>query len=130
MFYSASTNSYYLPESPRLPDDSVKITDETYQALLEDGRSGKILTPDEKGYPVLIDRTWSQEERESIAESQRMALLSMADEATRELRTDLMLGVITEEDKAILITWQTYIKTLKAVNTASESDIIWPEIPA
>jgi len=130
MFYAASTNSYYLPESPWLPKDCVSITEETYQALLEGGRSGQVLTPDEKGYPVLVARTWSQEELQEIAGSQRVALLAMADDATKTLRTDLMLGIITDDDKATLTTWQTYIKALKAVDTARTPDITWPEIPA
>jgi hypothetical protein len=130
MFYSATTNSYYLPESPSLPDDCVKLTESHYRELLEGCRIGKILHADEKGYPILRERVWTQEEQAGIAESQRLTLLAMAEDQMKALRTDLLLGTITDDDKATLIIWQSYIKALKAVDTATAPDIVWPECPA
>lgn len=54
MYYSASTNGFYLPEinGPDMPSDAVEIAPERYRDLMEGQASGKVLTS-EKGLPVL-----------------------------------------------------------------------------
>ncbi len=57
-------------------------------------------------------------------------------EITKDWRTELQLGLISEDDKANLISWMAYIKELKALDLSSILDedsfnaIIWPEIPS
>ncbi|ASG64592.1 hypothetical protein CEW81_16795 [Kluyvera genomosp. 3] len=55
--------------------------------------------------------------------------VSRAADITRELQTDLLLGIISDEDKDKLITWRTYIKALEAVDTSSAPEINWPPTP-
>lgn len=43
---------------------------------------------------------------------------------------ELTLGIISDEDKAELITWQKYIQALRKVDTSTAPDIVWPERPA
>lgn len=57
MFYSKSTNGFYDIEihGNNIPTDAVEITQELYQALFEGQATGKIITGDETGNPILID---------------------------------------------------------------------------
>ena len=64
------------------------------------------------------------------ADKQKAALLVEAQETISFWQTELQLGIISEEDKAILIAWMQYIKAVQAVDTSKAPDIIWPEKPA
>ncbi|EBV5805505.1 tail fiber assembly protein, partial [Salmonella enterica subsp. enterica serovar Abaetetuba] len=69
------------------------------------------------------------------AESQRQNLLDDANDTTADWRTELSLGIISDEDKACLVKWMTYIKALKALDLsdvkdeAGFKDINWPDKP-
>lgn len=63
------------------------------------------------------------------AEQQKAALLLEAQETISLWQTELQLGIISDEDKASLIAWMKYIKTVKAVDTSKAPDIIWPDKP-
>ncbi|MBA7802498.1 hypothetical protein HV170_13335 [Citrobacter freundii] len=58
VFYSAQTNGFYPDdiEFNTLPDDLIEITEEYYKSLLQEQSQGKIITSNESGYPVAIDR--------------------------------------------------------------------------
>lgn len=64
------------------------------------------------------------------ADKQKNALLVEAQETISFWQTELQLGIISDEDKASLIAWMQYIKTVQAVDTSKAPDIIWPEKPA
>lgn len=57
MYYSKSTGGFYLPEihGDNIPDDAVEITSEEHAALLAGQSSGKVITADASGAPVLTD---------------------------------------------------------------------------
>lgn len=63
------------------------------------------------------------------AEQQKTALLVEAQTTISLWQTELQLGVISDEDKASLITWVNYIKAVQAVDTSKAPDITWPEKP-
>ncbi|HHT4575401.1 TPA: tail fiber assembly protein [Escherichia coli] len=63
------------------------------------------------------------------AEQQKTALLSEAQATISLWQTELQLGIISDEDKASLITWMNYIKAVQAVDTSKAPDIIWPDKP-
>ncbi|EBB0053860.1 tail fiber assembly protein [Salmonella enterica] len=69
------------------------------------------------------------------AESQRQRLLDDAADITEDWRTDLQLEIISDEDKASLVKWMTYIKKLKALDLSGVKDetdynaIKWPAKP-
>jgi len=64
------------------------------------------------------------------AEQQKVALLEDAQAAISFWQTELQLGIISDEDKTSLINWMDYIKAVKAVDTSTAPDIIWPIPPA
>ena len=57
MFYAKSTGGFYLTEvhGDNIPADAVEITAEQHQALIEGQSAGKVIAPDDKGFPVLQD---------------------------------------------------------------------------
>ncbi|EBZ2289114.1 tail assembly chaperone [Salmonella enterica subsp. enterica serovar Hvittingfoss] len=62
-------------------------------------------------------------------------LLNDADNAIKDWRTELTLGIISDENKAALILWINYINVLKSLDLAGISDedtftaIRWPSLP-
>jgi len=115
-----------------IPSDAIEITDETYHSLLDGQSRGKVISSDTEGNPLLVDPVIDWSER---AESQRKSLLVSANSTTADWRTELELGVITDDDKASLIKWMAYIKALKTLVFASVTDetgyndIEWPIEP-
>lgn len=83
----------------------------------------------------IVPRTYSAEEWHAKAEAQRQSLLTAANAATADWRTELQLDTISEEDKSNLIKWMTYIKAVKSLDIlavkdeASYNAIAWPEKP-
>lgn len=140
IYYSAKNNGFYHTEleddykaSPEgWPDDAVIVSDEQYQALLKGQANGKVISADNTGNPTLTDPIIDWRAK---AEAQRQSLLTAANAATADWRTELQLDVISEEDKASLIKWMAYIKALKALELSRVSDeagysaLVWPEQP-
>ena len=133
-YYSASRQGFYPVDDKHeyesgtgWPEDAIPVTDSDYKALFDAQGKGKIIKPDDNGYPVasepVIDFT-------SQANSKRDGLLSEANVITADWRTELALDVITDDDRVKLIAWMQYIKALKSVDTSSPADIVWPEKPA
>lgn len=83
----------------------------------------------------IVPRTYTAQEWQARAEAQRQSLLTAANAATTDWRTELQLDAISDEDKASLIKWMAYIKALKVLDLSSVSDeagynaIIWPDKP-
>ncbi|MGX5054349.1 tail fiber assembly protein [Enterobacter asburiae] len=69
------------------------------------------------------------------AESQRQNLLSAANTTIKDWRTELQLGMISDDDKASLIKGMAYIKALKVLDfstlktEADYNSINWPPLP-
>ena len=56
-YFSKSTNGFYVDdvhEPHQIPNDAVEITDKQHMDLLEGQASGKQITSDEDGNPILI----------------------------------------------------------------------------
>ncbi|WP_313626152.1 tail fiber assembly protein [Kosakonia sp.] len=81
------------------------------------------------GTEWVTDRNAQHAAEISAAESKRASLLSAAQSAISIWQTELTLGIITDDDKASLITWLAYVKALKVVDCSSAPDISWPEQP-
>ena len=64
------------------------------------------------------------------AESRKSSLLNDAYSIINIWQTELLLGTISEESRMLLTEWLEYIKALKAVDTSTAPNIIWPELPA
>lgn len=79
---------------------------------------------------AVVARIYTSTELLEKAESKRSQLISDARETMQEWQTDLALGEISDADKVLLRTWNSYVKALKALDLSVAPDINWPEIPA
>jgi hypothetical protein len=67
--------------------------------------------------------------QENALVAEKTALIFAANLKTQLWQTQLMLGIITDSDKAALITWMQYVQAVQAIDTTAE-DITWPPIPS
>ncbi|WP_333496178.1 tail fiber assembly protein [Kluyvera sp. CHPC 1.251] len=65
----------------------------------------------------------------AAAEQQKTNLLNAANSKISLWQTELQLGIISDEDKESLIAWIGYIKAVKATDTSTAPNVIWPELP-
>ncbi|HGX0514941.1 tail fiber assembly protein [Citrobacter freundii] len=63
------------------------------------------------------------------AEQQKSALLVEVQSTISLWQTELQLGIISDDDKASLISWMKYIQALNAVDTTTAPDVEWPVKP-
>lgn len=63
------------------------------------------------------------------AKQQKVALLTEAQTMISLWQTELQLGIISDEDKASLIAWINYIKSVQALDTILAPLINWPNRP-
>lgn len=128
MFYSKSANGFFDSLSV-IPDDSLEISDEKYAEMIKGIEAGKVLSSDDKGYPVLLDFTLTKEQQIGEATIVKNGKVEDAMSKISVWQTELQLGIISDNDKASLINWLLYIKELQAVDTSSAPDIEWPLPP-
>ena len=132
-YYSKNTGGFYDDEihGDDIPADVVEITDDTWMELLNGQAEGKIISADENGYPVLTDLPpLSHEELVQVAENERQRLLTHADAVMLDWRTELMLGEISDANRAKLSAWMAYKNEIKAVDVATDPEHVnWPVPP-
>lgn len=63
------------------------------------------------------------------AENHKAALLNEASSKTQIWQTQLMLGIITDTDRAALTAWMKYIQTVQELDVTDLLNTIWPKIP-
>ncbi|HGW5506286.1 TPA: tail fiber assembly protein [Citrobacter koseri] len=108
----------------------VEMDDDNHPFKTQDTPSDKLWGSDENGYPVLSELPpLTAEDNIAAAELKKASLLAEASSMTGDWKTELELGIISDEDKASLIIWLAYIKALKALDTSSAPDISWPTPP-
>ncbi len=64
----------------------------------------------------------------AAAEYKKADLLTAARSEISVWQTELQLELISDDDKASLINWMSYIKALQAVDTNTAPDISWPSV--
>lgn len=84
-------------------------------------KKGKFYSPVVPGAP--------KEDLVAQANTDKKWLMSEVNSFTQPWQTQLMLGIITDADKASLTTWMKYYQSLQAVDTSSAPDISWPVKP-
>ncbi|MBW5821268.1 tail fiber assembly protein [Yersinia enterocolitica] len=78
---------------------------------------------------IVVNPVWLQEMQVAEAERERSRRIwSVQDELTA-LQTDLMLGIIDDENTAHLIKLKKYVIALKKLAVSTAPDISWPELP-
>ncbi|POW54577.1 phage tail protein [Candidatus Pantoea alvi] len=65
----------------------------------------------------------------AAANVQKASYISEANSKTQAWQTQLLLGIITDEDKASLTIWMEYIQAVQAVDVSQAPDITWPISP-
>lgn len=81
------------------------------------------------GEKWVTDTDAQQAEVMSDAGKKKSALISEANVITQAWQTQLLLGIITEEDKTTLTKWMKYIQAVQAVNISAAPEISWPMKP-
>ncbi|HBU7548751.1 TPA: tail fiber assembly protein [Klebsiella aerogenes] len=82
------------------------------------------------GSQWVTDTAAQHDDEIAVAEQQKQALLSEAQQQITGWQTELQLGIISDDDRASLIIWMNYIKAVQAVDTSEAPYIQWPEKPA
>ncbi|WP_228006357.1 tail fiber assembly protein [Morganella morganii] len=90
---------------------------------------GKVKEIDEKEALLIANPPPTKEQLIEQAEQQKQALIAEASQKTQLWQTQLMLGIITEEDKASLKEWMLYVQKVQAADVSAAPDIIWPVKP-
>lgn len=65
----------------------------------------------------------------SEADNQKSLFINEANRVTQAWQTQLMLGIITDKDKAALTEWMKYIQQLQALDISDPPGIEWPATP-
>lgn len=64
------------------------------------------------------------------AEQKKQQLLDEARQKTQLWQTQLLLNMISEQDKEVLKAWMNYIQALREVDTSAAPEISWPHKPS
>ncbi|EPJ0731117.1 tail fiber assembly protein [Morganella morganii] len=113
------------------PDDIVEVNGDVMHEYAGIPPEGKRLGADKKGKPVWVDiPPLTHEQHVTITEAQKQALIAEASQKTQLWQTQLMLGIITEEDKASLKEWMLYVQEVQAVDPSLGAGVVWPTPPA
>lgn len=135
--YSAATNAFYpwtlkddyLKEDV-WPESGVDVDEGVFEVFSGVPPDGKIRSNDKKGYPCWIDiPPLTEAQLIAQVEAKRSELLFSAKEHISLWQTELQLGIISDDDKASLITWMKYIQSLNEVDTSTAPNIEWPVKP-
>lgn len=124
-YYSPSLNGF--PD--KQTDDSIEISEEVWRELLNEIYSGRELFNDD-GMPATRIPQPTQEQIIAAAENERQRLLAYADAVMLDWRTELMLGDISDANRAKLSAWLAYKNEVKSFDVTTDYEhIIWPVPP-
>lgn len=136
--YSPSTNSFYpddllsvYEEAGTLPNDLIPASEDVFRVFTATPEPGKMRVAGSDGLPAWGDiPPPTHEELIAIAEQVRQQLLTHADAVMLDWRTELMLGEISDANRAKLSAWLAYKNDVKAVDvTTNPEHINWPVLP-
>ncbi|MEY4922231.1 MAG: hypothetical protein RLY17_948 [Pseudomonadota bacterium] len=119
-FNSQSSLNRFVHHDNFLIIERSTLPDQKYQAAWEfnDNRRGIVVNP-EKLKALLV----------SEAERTRDYKLSLVREEMADLRSDLILDIITDADREKLVAIKKYITDLKNLDLSTAPDIEWPVAP-
>lgn len=137
--YSATNNSFYPVDmkydyvaAGSWPTDGIEVSEKVFKKyVLNSPPDGKVRGAGDDGLPAWIDiPPLTKKENIAKADDNKKALMNEVDSTSRAWQTQLMLGIISDEDKASLTAWMKYYKKLQSVDTSKAPDISWPDKPA
>lgn len=153
MKFSVATQAFYANEiqyGESLPADVIDLDSEKYATLYTSINNGSYvylykgelipseIKPDQYHSWDSSEKKWVMSEEAmiqkkndevNIATEKKRQLISEINSQTQLLQTQLILGLISENDKALLIDWMNYLKDIQAVDVSTAPDIIWPASP-
>ncbi|MFW7219965.1 tail fiber assembly protein [Citrobacter sp. BNK-42] len=136
--YSKTTNAFYdmsrkdlFIEAGTWPDDVVEVEQNIAAEFMQTPPSGKQRVSGDDGLPAWGDiPPPTRDELIAIAENERQRLLAYADVVMLDWRTELMLGEISDTNRAKLSAWLAYKNEVKEVDvTIGPENVIWPVPP-
>lgn len=111
--------------------DLISIGDDVFNKFSSTPPEGKVRACGDDGMPSWVDAPPpSQDELIKETEAKKQALIAEASQKTQLWQTQLMLGIITEEDKASLKEWMLYVQDVQAVDPSLGAGVVWPTPPA
>ncbi|MCK3718584.1 tail fiber assembly protein [Escherichia coli] len=138
-YYSAKTNGAYAQNdieqfkaSGVWPDDAVLMSVEVFnEFFIQLPPNGKMRSGGPDGLPVWIETPPpTKEELIHIAEAERQMLITKADAVMLDWRTELMLGEISDANRAKLSAWLAYKNEVKMVDVTTDPEHVnWPVPP-
>lgn len=135
--YSAAKNLFFpvqyqeqYEQNGDWPSDAVAVDDSVFYEFTS-YQEGKTRVAGPEGLPAWVDIPQpSYEELIQSAENERQRLLSNADSVMLDWRTELMLGEISDANRAKLLAWLAYKNDVKAIDvTTAPEHINWPVSP-
>lgn len=129
MFYPFSLKERY-EMSETWPSAGKDVGEDVYFKFTGPAPEGKQIGADSRGYPKWVNiPSLTVEQHIENSEIKKQSLIIEANQKTQLWQTQLMIGIITDEDKASLTEWMLYVQKVQAVDTSVAPDIIWPEKP-
>ncbi|WP_353613012.1 tail fiber assembly protein [Mangrovibacter phragmitis] len=134
-FYPAADKQAYI-SAGTLPDDVIEVDDNVRDTYNAQAPVGKKLDVGSDGMPVWTDLP-APTASELIAQAKikQTSLLTAAKNTISVWQSELLLGIISDADKATLTAWISYIKELQALDFSSITDeasyvvFVWPDAP-
>ncbi|EAM1083496.1 phage tail protein [Salmonella enterica] len=131
--YDARTNGFYvisLKENYELagtwPEKGVEITEEEHKALMDGQSTGKVVSSDSEGKPVLTDIEIDYVALATIERDKRMSVVTAMISQRVDAQDD---GDITDDELTELSELREYRAKLRRLDLTSAPDINWPEVP-
>lgn len=132
IWFSAELDAFFQSDwFIEQPGGTIEITTNRFEELMQLQSTGFKISHDENGNPFAVEPPLlTKEETVGYAEQRKAGLLSEAQATISLWQMELQLEIISDEDKARLITWINYMKMLKAIDTSTAPNIVWPTTPA
>ncbi|WP_162286995.1 tail fiber assembly protein [Pantoea stewartii] len=129
LFYPVSLAALYK-EKGTLPEKLHLVDKETFFSFLPENKpTGKQVGSNKAGKPCWVsEKPMTKKEHTQWATSVKERLLQEAEAIINLLERSVKLGISTDEEKALLTSWEKYSVILNRIDTSSEH-IDWPEKP-
>lgn len=120
-YYAASTNGFYDSVIHKVrPQDAVEISQALYEYLLNQQSEGKLITSDDNGYPIAVDRVTTPEYDHQVLIAEAKRLLEKSD-----------IVLLRQEEKVIenFSEWREYRQHLRDIVSGRSTDKVLPVQP-
>jgi hypothetical protein len=135
IFYSKSTGGFYISDihGKNMPTDAISITKEYYAYLLAGQASGKIISSDDSGAPVLIDPPQTTNaELWAIYQKKAKNALTASDTSMLRIYEAVILGETTMQaaDVVAFVNWRQEVRAILSTAQPAELPTDLPTMPA